>query len=257
MDILESVIKLRDATQPPHFAVFDFDGTMIVNDSAEAVLAYMARHPHDYPDAPRDFEKYHSMLASGDKKAAYRFGASTLKGLSIKKLRETVCQAMIEEGCRITTTELLGRSINRGIALRGHVIRLAKKLEASGIRVYVVSASPEPIVRTTMQYFGLDCELIGVKNVLQDDQDGQGGDDRIITGAVRHPLSIYEGKVGCIKCYIDPDARPLLGVGDSINDLPMLNYAQLRAVVDRGNELAGIARAQGWFILDGQPAINQ
>lgn len=246
LDIVEDVKRLRDAlgSQGPHYAVFDFDGSIIENDSAEAVLTYMARH--DYPNAREAFEHYYSLLDAGETGEAYQFGAGTLKGLSVVEVREIVRRTMGEEGRKITKTQLFNRTIAHGIALRARVVELMCRLEDESISVWIVSTSPEVIVRAALAYFGLYPECIGVQNILR---------DGVITEALRRPLSIFEGKVDCIKRYIHPRALstpptpPLFGVGDSINDLPMLEYSRLRAVVDRGNELARIAGERGWFIL--------
>ncbi len=50
-------------------------------------------------------------------------------------------------------------------------------------------------------------------------------------------------------CRLNSDKRPLLGVGDSINDLPMLEYCEIKAVVDRQNSLAKKAKQNGWLLI--------
>jgi HAD superfamily phosphoserine phosphatase-like hydrolase len=239
MELFESIMELRKRSQAPHYAVFDFDGSLIHNDCAEATLAYMARH--DFPNARKDFEDYYSLLDSGNMRLAYQFGAKTLKGLSPRGIEEIVHKAMIDEGTELTTTKFLGRTITKGIAPRKNVEILFRRLQACGIKMCIVSASPTPIVRSTMKYFAMEAdEVIGIQNVVE---------NGCLTDNLWEPLSIYEGKVDCIKQYIHPYALPLLAVGDSMNDYPMLEYSRIRAVVDRGNALAAKARANNWFIL--------
>lgn len=239
MDLFERVMQLSKGSPSEPYAVFDFDGSIIHNDSAQATLAYRARH--NISTAREEFERYYSLLGSGDTLAAYRFGASTLQGLSTDGVYRIVQAAMSEEGTEITTTELLGRTIPKGIAPRKNVLSLMRRLRSCGVTVWVVSASPWLVVYSAMEYFGIDANLIGVRNILN------GG---TVTAELYEPLSMYEGKVDCIKELISSGSvAPVLGVGDSMNDLPMLEYSCLRAVVDRGNELAAIAKERGWFLL--------
>ena len=92
-----------------------------------------------------------------------------------------------------------------------------------------------------MKYFGIKANLIGVRTCM---------DERATTRPeLKEPVPIFEGKVECIKQFIHPTERPILGIGDSMNDCPMLEYSHLRAVVDRGNELAAKAKTNTWCIL--------
>jgi phosphoserine phosphatase len=71
----------------------------------------------------------------------------------------------------------------------------------------------------------------------------------VLSRALDEPHSIAEGKVDCIKAFIDRSRRPLFAVGDSVYDLPMLEYAELAAVVGRDNAMTQEARRRGWFVL--------
>ncbi|HUC01696.1 MAG TPA: HAD-IB family phosphatase [Candidatus Paceibacterota bacterium] len=238
MDLLESVLERKEASKNP-FAVIDLDNSIIRHDSAEAVLAFMAKH--DIGHARSDFPKYYSLLDRGDMEGAYRFGAKTLRNLTTQRVNAAVRQALIEEGTVISTTTLFGRTIAKGINLRESVVALMRQLRAHSIAVWIVSASPEIVVRGVVEYFNLEVDgVIGVRNIVY------GG---IVTSDLLEPLSIFDGKVSCIKEIISPSVRPILALGDSMNDLPMLEYAELRVVVDRGNALAEKAKAEGWFIL--------
>ncbi len=240
MDVFEKVMEMRDAHASSEvFAAFDFDGSIIYNDSAEAVLAYMARY--EISTARKDFERYHSLLDDGDTEGAYRFGAGTLQGLSTAQLRDIVHDTLFEEGMDITKTELLGRTINKGIKRRVETVRLMGRLRSCKVKIVIVSASPRLIVQSAMQYFGIEADLlIGIRNIIRDE---------IVMAELQEPLSIYGGKVTCIQELVSPSVRPLLGVGDSENDRLMLEYSLVQAVVDRGNSLAELAKERGWFRL--------
>ncbi len=70
------------------------------------------------------------------------------------------------------------------------------------------------------------------------------------TDQLEKPLSMFEGKVECIKKFIDPKKKPLLGVGDSIYDLSMLEYCSLKVVVDHKNTLTIKAKENNWFLIN-------
>ena len=74
-----------------------------------------------------------------------------------------------------------------------------------------------------MEYFGINIKLIGVKNIIIDNK---------ITTKLEKPAPMFEGKVACIKKFIDPEKKPLLGVGDSIYDLPMLKYCKIKIFIN-------------------------
>jgi phosphoserine phosphatase len=95
-------------------------------------------------------------------------------------------------------------------------------------------------VQAAMQRFGLSGNLIALRHRI---------DHEVLSQAIEEPHSIAEGKVDCIKRFIDGRRRPLFAVGDSIYDLAMVEYADLHAVVERDNALTQEARRRGWFVL--------
>jgi HAD superfamily phosphoserine phosphatase-like hydrolase len=147
-------------------------------------------------------------------------------------------KAIKEEGEEIGKTELFGVEINKGIKLREHVIELMDFVRERGIIIWIVTASPEIVIRAALNCFKIDANLIGVRNVVVDGK---------FTADLESPTPITAGKVECIKKFIDK--MPLIGVGDSINDLPMLEYCKIKVVVDRQNPLAEKAIKEGWFLI--------
>jgi len=109
---------------------------------------------------------------------------------------------------------------------------------ANNVEVWIVSASPEIAVQTAMKRFRIAGNLIALRNRMH---------NRVLSREIAEPQSIAQGKVDCIKTLVNADSRPLIGVGDSIYDLPMLEYATIRAVVDRDRALTNEARPRGWF----------
>ncbi len=253
-DKLEQIYqKITDTIKQggqPVFAVFDFDNTCIVNDIGDAVLAFTARDNlfkdktllngefENYSKAV--FENYHKLYDGGQIKEAYEFMAKTLSGFSVDEIKSLVDEAIKFEGEEINTAELFGRKINKGIKPRKEIVELVGFLKNNKVEVWIVSASSEILVRQAMEHFNIKANLISVRNVVVDGK---------ITNELEKPLSIYEGKVDCIKKFISQDKKPLLGVGDSMNDLPMLEYCEIKVVVDRQNELAKKAKQNNWFLI--------
>jgi phosphoserine phosphatase len=256
--MIDELLKLaeeRSKTTKNNFAVFDFDNTCAVNDVAEAALGYMAKNDlfkdaSILPDLaglpPREiskkiFDHYYDLLEAGDIPGAYEFGAKTLCGWDPDSLERLMREVFNDEGETIGFTELFGRKIAKGLKSRPLVINLIKQLQTRGIAVWIISASPAPLVASAMRHFGIEAKLIGVKNLAR---------NGLMTADLEQPMPVVSGKVDCIKLYIDPVNKPLIGAGDSMNDLPMLEYSETKVVVNRHNALSDKAKSLGWFLLD-------
>lgn len=236
------------------FAVLDFDNTCIVNDIAEAVLAHMCRNdllryrgllardtpPDEYPQ--RVFRHYYALLAQGDIRAASLLCADLFAGYTREEAAALVRAAMDAEGNIPREGELYGVPIAVGLAVRPALRALSDFLRANAVQIWIVSASPEIAVQTAMQRLGLPGRLIALRNRMNGE---------VLSGDVEEPCSIADGKVDCIRTFIDARQRPLLAVGDSIHDLPMIEYAEIGAAVDCDDGLADVARRRGWFVLPG------
>ena len=160
---------------------------------------------------------------------------------------------------------------------------LIARLRRAGVRVYVVTAAAEELVRMVLSdpRYGLDIpaqDVIGVTMLLRDPGDGNVSTarSRIAAGhfldadylAARHagmvltpflwsPLTWQEGKVAAIMAYIDPVKRQLLVAGDSRSDLAMLFHSGgVRLRVDRNAATSAALLAErrrsgderGWVI---------
>lgn len=253
--IYQEVEKLFEQSQPPVFAVFDFDNTCIINDITEANLAYMARNnlfrdknllgsKFEYTDsntyAKAVFTHYYELLAKNNIKEAYEFISTILSNFNVSEVSPLVSKVINFEGESITKGNLFGREIAKGLKPRKQVFELIDFLKNHGIAVWIVTASIEALVKEAMKHFNLDANIMGVRNVIAND---------IFTPQLEKPLPMFEGKVECIKKFVHQKEKPLLGVGDSINDLPMLEYSQIKVVVDRNNALTAKAKENSWFLL--------
>jgi phosphoserine phosphatase len=256
---LQAAIGNRIGSQPSRpYAVLDFDNTCIVNDVAEATLAYICRNQllrrADLLPGPaahcdriyhRDvFRRYYALLCRDDLQSASLLCARVLAGFTGKEAETIVAAAIDAEGSIAGVGELYGISIARGLAVRPVLRKLIDFLRANEVQVWIVSASPDVAVRTAMKHFGLPGEVIALRSKL---------DDGVISTDVEAPYSVGEGKVDCIKMFIHAGHRPLVAVGDSMHDVPMLEYAHIRAVVDCNEKLANEARRRHWFVLRCHP----
>ncbi|MBI2612633.1 haloacid dehalogenase-like hydrolase [Candidatus Kaiserbacteria bacterium] len=244
-------VGLKEAGPKP-FAVFDFDNTCIVNDIAEATLAYLCDREllhdrsllgekaegTDYHE--QVFLTYHALLKEGKIDAAYKLNARMFSGFTPGEAEAVTLAAIIEEGSRIGSKMVFGLHVERGLARRPIVLSLMQYLRERGVRVWIMSASPELCVRAAMKHFGIEGELIGVRSKLK---------GSVFTQELEEPRPIIEGKVACMRKYIDADRAPLLVADDSTTGLPLLETAEVKVVVDRENELAALARERGWFLL--------
>jgi phosphoserine phosphatase len=252
---LQTALRHRiDAAGGQPFAVLDFDNTCIVNDIAEATLAYMCRNnllkhgglrppgtQHgDYHE--QVFRRYYALLDQGDIRSASLLCAGLFAGYRRDEAEAVVRAAMDAEGNIPRQGELYGVPIAVGLAVRPALRTLIDFCRANDVRIWIVSASPEIAVRTAMQRFGLPGQLIALRNRMA---------NALLSSEVDEPYPIGEGKVDCIKAFIDRHTRPLLAIGDSIYDLPMIEYADVHAVVDCNNALTTEARRRGWFVLPG------
>ncbi|MBS3903335.1 MAG: haloacid dehalogenase-like hydrolase [Anaplasmataceae bacterium] len=250
--MIESIIKtLESQIADDSFAVFDFDNSCVVNDIQEAVLAYCIRHQllkdktlvQEY-----DLEEYHkkvllhyySLLDQQQTEAAYVYAIEIMAGFTKEEIFKITKEAIIEEGSEIGKQDLLGIEIGKGIKLREQVIELLNELQKRGVDIWVVTASFGEVVKNALSHFNIKAQCVGMR---LEEQNG------VYLKNVLKPYSTLEGKVTCIQKYINPTTPPLIGVGDSVNDLAMLEYANYKAVVNRGNKLTDIAREKGWFLI--------
>ncbi len=241
---------LRASGKP--FAVFDFDNTCIVNDIAEATLAYLCdrrllrdlnllgdkedgAHYHE-----RVFHAYHALSREGRYKVASMLCARMFSGFTPGEAEAVTLAAITEEGSRIGSKMLYDVHIERGLAVRPQILSLMQYLTSKRVLLWIVSAGAEPAARAAMRHFGIEGRLVGVRSALK---------NGMFTSELKIPLPIIEGKVECVKKFIDQKNAPLLAAGDSMNDLPLLEMAAIKVVVDRGNGLAALARERGWFVI--------
>lgn len=240
----------------PRFAVFDFDNTCIANDIQQAFVAHICRHRlirdktlmydpvlAENIDAYHEafFRHYYGLLSKGVTRDAFVFLLRSLTGFRTSEMDALVANIIQEQGTELGKDSYLGIEITKGLRLRKVVADLMQECVARRIAVYVISASPEALVSAALRYYALPVTAcLGIQLL---EREG------VFLNELIEPMPVEDGKIICIQKYIHPETRPLLGVGDSMNDFGMLMYSLTQAVVDRENELAHEGKFNHWNLL--------
>ena len=186
------------------------------------------------------FDHYYKLLDDGKVKEAYELSVKILSGFAVDEINSLVGEVIKFESENISTAEVWGRKIAKGIKPKEQVIELVDFLKNNGVEVWIVSSSSEILVRSAMKHFNIKADIIGIRNTVIKGK---------LTSKLEKPLPIIEGKVDCIKKFINSAKRPVIGAGDGINDLPMLEYCEIKVVVGLNNTLAKMAEQNRWFLI--------
>ena len=253
---IDAAINSHKEQQP--YAVFDADNTVWKHDITEGLLAWMSANeglslqtlPKEifaYPPTPEDtLFSYYERMCGIDHSVGYLWAAQAFAGYTLAELRTATKQLMASEGT-ITVPMPGGTSQEIPVPKIFPAQRqLIQDLRSKGVKVWVVSASPEEIVRFVVAdpEYGIALppeQVIGV-NLMLTHPNGE-----ITVGALERsagnmgldyyfseqrlqatlgtvpfaPLPWYAGKVAAIQEWITPAQRPILVAGDSPNDFYM------------------------------------
>jgi HAD superfamily hydrolase (TIGR01490 family) len=129
--------------------------------------------------------------------------------------------------------------------IKPQALELVKAHQAAGDHVMIVTATNEFVTRPIAQAFGVQ-ELIAVE--LARDSEGW------ITGEISGVPSFKEGKVLRVEQWLIAHQKNWQDVqitfySDSINDLPLLEQAQIPVAVNPDTRLRQLATDRGWRIL--------
>jgi len=129
--------------------------------------------------------------------------------------------------------------------IKPQALDLVKTHQAAGDHVMIVTATNEFVTRPIAQAFGVQ-ELIAVE--LARDSEGW------ITGEISGVPSFKEGKVLRVEQWLSVHQKTWQDVqitfySDSINDLPLLQQAQIPVAVNPDTRLRQLATDRGWRIL--------
>ncbi|MDC8829357.1 HAD family hydrolase [Alteromonas gilva] len=118
-----------------------------------------------------------------------------------------------------------------------------------GHKVLLISATPDILVGPIARFLNIN-HSIGIQVEQQ---------RNIITGNVIPPISFQQGKVECLKRWLDctPDHKVIMAYSDSENDLPLLRYAQHACCINPNPFLHSTAVQQGWQVKQWHIASNE
>lgn len=238
------------------YAVFDMDNTSYRYDATEALLAWMERKGaltrerldpslklipfRDEQGVHESLYSYYNRLCSDvDDLVCYPWIAQAFSGFTLRELKQNVDE-MMADGHPIPVSYWSGNTLKQSTVnppqpLKG-MQELYHHLQENGIKVYVMTAGNEEIVRmiaSDPKYgYGLNpAQVIGVNMLLKDPKTGamttsrfqiRAGHydpaqnlDKVMTPYLVNPMTWFEGKLGTIAGWIDQWQKPILVAGDT------------------------------------------
>lgn len=145
-----------------------------------------------------------------------------------------------------TSAELSIAASNLQPSLRTELVSLIDVLTDTGWDVFIVSSSPEWLVRELAPRVGLPPEQAIGQRTLRS-RTGT------ISATLAPPIMRGAGKVIAIRTRISPGGRvPALAIGSTVADEAVLLSASHEAVLIGGSGLVKLGRAKGWAL---QPAL--
>lgn len=219
-----------------NLTLFDLDGTLIETDSDHAFGDYLVRRGWVDPvEFKRRNDAFYADYQTGclDLPAYVEFATS---GWRARPVQES--EALRED----FMTEVMAH------AIRPSARELVQRHQIEGDLVAIVTATNEFVTSPIAQAFGVK-HLIA----LQLERDGQGR----ATGAIQGTPTFREGKIERVGHWLrelghsggrESFARVTV-YSDSINDLPLLEWATHPVATNPAPSLASVAQDRGWPIL--------
>ncbi len=135
-------------------------------------------------------------------------------------------------------------------SIKDPALELVRAHQRAGDVVVIVTATNEFVTRPIAAAFGVD-ELIAVELERDTSVGGAGW----FTGGIRGVPSFREGKVTRVAqwlkmCGLDWDGVHITFYSDSMNDLPLLERANVAVATNPDDRLRALAQERGWRILD-------
>lgn len=114
-----------------------------------------------------------------------------------------------------------------GIRFYAAAIEFLSALADRGVKVFVVSASEETSVAVAVRASGVKAAgIIGQRVQIR---------NGIFGGRELRPVTALEGKIEALRLASGSDTAPVVVLGDTTNDVPLLNTAtDLRILIDHG-----------------------
>lgn len=212
-----------DAALPP-IAAFDFDDTCLDGDISHTLLEDL--------DALRPglVEAYRADCRVDLRDAYIRLVGTLVAGRTPAEVADA-------------TLASLSRGLRDGrLAWINEIRELLALLHAEGWAVWIVTASPAPVVAAIAGHYGVAPDrVLGMRS-------GVGPDGRY-THEVLEPATFRSGKLEALRRSAGRD--PVLAAGDSVSDRDLLASAAAGLLIDRGDEaLRAEAERRGWWIQE-------
>jgi HAD superfamily hydrolase (TIGR01490 family) len=217
-----------------NLTLFDLDGTLIETDSDHAFGEFLVQV--GWADKKRFKERndqfYAEYLAGTIDVAAYLDFATS----AWRSRPEQEALAMRERFMR----EVMRPAVHK------RALELVQQHQAAGDRVAIVTATNAFVTRPIADLFGIET-LIAVE--LERDAQGR------VTGRVQGVPTFREGKVTRVEQWLRDlghsarDFHRVTFYSDSMNDLPLLDWATHPVATNPGAQLEAVASQRGWPIL--------
>ncbi len=207
-------------------AALDFDETCIRGDISHALL--------DDLDARR----------GGGLVSAYQAACRVDRADAYARLVELLIGGQDEPAVRAWTQAVLTQALASGtIALRAPMRELVYWLQRAGWDVWVVTASPQVVVQTVAQAYGVPADrVVGMRTEI--------GEDGIYKPQLIPPATYRQGKPDALLTRAG--RAPTFAAGDSETDTELLLAARYGLIVDRGDQsLRALAAERGYWVVGG------
>ena len=219
-------------------ALFDLDHTLIPIDSDHAWGEFTIQRGWVDPVA---FKRQNDAFY-----AQYQAGTLDVHDY-VRFATQSICQRGATES--IAAHADFMRAIVQN-SLRESALELVRAHQRAGDLVVIVTATNEFVTRPIATAFGVD-ELIAVEL----ERDTSVGGTGWFTGGIRGVPSFRECKVTRVEQWLRMRGQDWGDVhttfySDSMNDLPLLERADVAVATNPDDRLRALARERGWRILD-------
>lgn len=219
-------------------ALFDLDHTLIPFDSDYSWGEFtIGLGWNDAEDFKRQNDAFYAQYKAGtlDIHAYCRFATAAVCRQGEQKSREAHARYMQQ-------VVLPG--------IRANALELVQAHQAAGDTVVIITATNEFVTRPIASAFGVP-ELLAIE-LERDEQEGGSG---WYTGAIRGVPSFREGKVTRMEQWMGERGLDWSRVhttfySDSINDVPLLEKADVAVATNPDERLRLLATERQWRILD-------